>query len=38
MELSKCVLSSAETVNEDPVSTLQTFFFFFLDFYHTSIK
>lgn len=36
MELSKCVLSSAETVNEDPVSTLQTFFF--LDFYHASIK
>lgn len=30
MELSKCVLSSAETMNEDPISTLQTFFFRFL--------
>ena len=30
MELSKCVLSSAETMNEDPISTQQTFFLDFI--------
>lgn len=38
MKLSKCVLSSAETMNEDPISTLPLpgcealDIFFFLDF------